>query len=127
MLPIITLGLGGFLGAVLRYSVSNAIQNLAPASGFPYGTFIVNLLGCFLIGVISQVMESKAVVDPQMRLFIMVGTLGAFTTFSTFSLETISLLQQNEVWKASLNILGSNILGLALVLLGKFSVQFLWK
>ena len=111
MLPMITLGLGGFLGAVLRYSVSNAVQNLAPASAFPYGTFIVNLMGCFLIGAISQVMESKAVIDPQMRLFIMVGTLGAFTTFSTFMLETTNLIRDGESLSALINVTLSVVAG----------------
>lgn len=126
MANILILGLGGFLGAISRYLVSEAVQGLIKSTHFPWGTFIVNILGCFTLGVLTQVAASKGVIDPQTRLFLMVGFVGAFTTFSTFSVESASLFQNGQGGAGILNILGSNLLGIAFVFIGQ-AVAGGWK
>ena len=86
-------GVGGFLGAVLRYWISGYVQNLTQSVAFPYGTLAVNISGCFLIGIFAHLVESQAGMTAEMRLLLMVGLLGSFSTYSTFSSETMNLLQ----------------------------------
>lgn len=126
MINLLILGLGGFIGAISRYLIGGWTQNLSRSVDFPYGTLAVNLAGCFLIGVLSQMVE-RGFLDPQMRLFVMVGMLGAFTTFSTFSLETINLLQDSELSRGFANLAANNLLGLAAVLIGKNLVFVIWR
>jgi len=101
---IIAIMLGGAFGAVSRYGVS---QLMAAAFGrsFPYGTLTVNVLGSFLMGYLSIYLMNKANLDPMVRMTLLVGFLGAFTTFSTFSMDTLNLLQSGFITKAFLNIL----------------------
>lgn len=126
MINLLILGFGGFIGAISRYLVSGWAQDLSRSVGFPYGTLAVNLTGCFLLGVLSQMVE-RGFLDPQIRLFAMVGMLGAFTTFSTFSLETINLLQDGELSRGFANLAANNLLGLAAVLIGKNLVFAIWR
>ena len=93
MHPIVLVGIGGFIGAVLRYVMSGIVQNMTQSVTFPHGTIVVNILGCFLMGIFSHLMESQAGMTAEMRLFLLVGLLGSFTTYSTFSHETLNLLQ----------------------------------
>ncbi|MBW1942485.1 MAG: fluoride efflux transporter CrcB, partial [Deltaproteobacteria bacterium] len=102
-------------------------QNLSQSISFPYGTFAVNIIGCFLIGVLSHLVESQAGVSAEMRLLLMVGLLGSFTTYSTFSSETINLLQDRELFLALLNIGTHLIVGLSAVLLGRFTIITIWR
>ncbi|MEX1277396.1 MAG: fluoride efflux transporter CrcB [Bacteroidota bacterium] len=96
--------LGGGLGAVSRYWLSGLVyQKLG--TGFPYGTLAVNVLGCLLIGVLMTAMEERFLTTPAVRIFFTIGILGGFTTFSTFSFETISLLRDGQVISATANIL----------------------
>ncbi|PWQ98361.1 fluoride efflux transporter CrcB [Leucothrix arctica] len=101
---IIAIMLGGAIGAVSRYGVS---QLMAASFGrsFPYGTLTVNVLGSFLMGYLSIYFMNKVNLDPMIRLTVLVGFLGAFTTFSTFSMDTLNLIQSGFVTKAFLNIL----------------------
>lgn len=126
MINLLILGFGGFIGAISRYLIGGWAQDVSRSVGFPYGTLAVNLTGCFLIGVLSQMVE-RGFLDPQMRLFILVGMLGAFTTFSTFSLETINLLQDGELSRGFANLAANNLLGLAAVLIGKNLVFAIWR
>jgi len=119
---LIWVGVGGFIGAVLRYLISGFVQNLTQSVAFPYGTLAVNMTGCFLIGIFSYLVESQAGMSPEMRLFILVGMLGSLTTYSTFSAETINLLQDQRVFMAFINIGTHIILGLVAVLLGRFTM-----
>jgi CrcB protein len=119
MANILILGLGGFLGAISRYLVSEAVQALIKSAHFPWGTFIVNILGCFTLGFLTQAAASKGVIDPQARMFLMVGFVGAFTTFSTFSVESANLFQNGQGAAGILNILASNLLGIAFVFIGQ--------
>jgi CrcB protein len=127
MQKILLVGAGGFVGAVLRYLVSGYVQNLSKSVTFPYGTFAVNITGCFLIGVLSHLVESHAGISAEMRVLLMVGLLGSFTTYSTFSNETMNLLQDRELLLASLNMGTHLIFGLAAVLLGRFTIITLWR
>lgn len=127
MQKILLVGVGGFFGAVLRYLISGYVQNLSQSISFPYGTFVVNIIGCFLIGVLSHLVESQAGVSSEMRLLLMVGLLGSFTTYSTFSNETINLLQDQALFLAVINIGAHLVVGLSAVLLGRFAIITIWR
>ncbi|MGI6606817.1 MAG: fluoride efflux transporter CrcB [Peptococcia bacterium] len=111
------IALGGALGALGRYGLSTWIANRGN-DPFPWGTFVVNILGCFLLGLIYVLGTEKLLINPQVRSMITVGFLGAFTTFSTFSLETVNLLRNGEVIMAMLYVFGSITVGLIGVWLG---------
>jgi CrcB protein len=100
---IISIGLGGFVGAVGRYWLSGLVQRFSDR--FPVGTLSVNLLGSFLLGLLATLFLEKMIINQEIRLLILVGLLGAFTTYSTFSLETLNLLRVGEWQFAGLNIL----------------------
>jgi CrcB protein len=106
MLNYAVVFLGGGIGAGARYYLSGAVYQFLPTN-FPYGNLIVNILGCFLIGFLMTVFEERFLADPRLRLFLTVGILGGFTTFSSFSYETVALLRDAEFLRASFNILGS--------------------
>lgn len=110
--------LGGSLGALSRYGVSLLAVKLFGVK-FPWGTLIVNLSGCFLIGLAFAWGERGfGIMNPSVRLFFMTGFLGALTTFSTFGLETVTALQAGRYLVAAANIVANNVIGIALVFLG---------
>jgi len=127
MQNLLLIGLGGFMGAVLRYSVSGAVQGWSKSMSFPYGTLAVNLLGCLLIGALSQVAEVKGVLSTEARSFIFIGLLGAFTTFSTFGNDTVSLFREGKDLLSLVNIGLHLVLGLSAVWLGQSLVSQPWK
>lgn len=127
MHPIVLVGVGGFIGAVLRYLMSGLVQNLTRSVAFPHGTLAVNITGCFMMGVFSHLLESQAGLTAEMRLLLMVGLLGSFTTYSTFSHETLNLLQDHGLSLALINIGTHIILGLSAVLLGRFTIIAIWR
>ena len=113
-------GLGGFIGALLRYWVSEWIQ-----SGFvtfPLGTLGVNFLGSLLLALIMYASEYRGLFGEEARVFLTIGVLGSFTTMSTFSYESMKLLEQSEHIMFGLNLVGTVILCLLAILLGKFLV-----
>lgn len=110
--------IGAGLGGVCRYAMSISVQKLANGWIFPIGTFSVNMLGCLLIGFLAQLSESKGLFPGDQRLFLFVGILGGFTTFSSFGYETVQLLRDSEYLYAALNAVMQVILGLACVWLG---------
>lgn len=117
MLKYLLIGAGGFIGSVLRYWTSvNAYKIFGEE--FPYGTFVVNTLGCLLIGFIAEISENRFLVSPEIRIFLMIGFLGGYTTFSTFGYETFVLLQDKDYLTAFLNILLSVAICLASVWIG---------
>lgn len=126
MRNLFIIGVGGFFGAMLRYLLSGYIQGMSSSIDFPYGTLAVNILGSFLIGLLTQLVATKGVFEPETRAFVFIGCLGALTTFSTFSIETTNLLGDSENLLAALNV-GTN-LGLCLlaVWLGRVLVLVLW-
>lgn len=108
---------GGALGSAARYLVAASMADrLGPA--FPWGTLTVNIAGSFLIGLIATLADEFGSIGPQARVFLVVGVLGGFTTFSSFSLETLRLVEQNEIARAALNMLGSLTLSFAAATLG---------
>jgi CrcB protein len=114
---IIAIMLGGAFGAALRYLVSNGVYNLL-GRDFPYGTLAVNLLGSFLMGILSVILLERNELDPLLKLAILVGFLGAFTTFSTFSMDTLALINEGALSRALLNMLISVIVCVFAVWLG---------
>ena len=110
--------LGAGIGGVLRYLMSPGVQRLCNNWTFPIGTFSVNMLGCFIIGLLGQLAESKGLFQSEARLFMFVGVLGGFTTFSSFGFETFQLIRDGEFVYACLNAVLQVLLGLLLVYLG---------
>jgi fluoride exporter len=98
--------LGGGLGASARYWLSGAVYRVLP-SDFPYGNLVVNVLGCLLIGLLMTSLQERFAAAPPLRVFLTVGILGGFTTFSSFSFETFGLLRDGEMLRACLNVGGS--------------------
>jgi fluoride exporter len=127
MRNLLFVGIGGFAGALLRYLVSGYIQNLSHRIDFPYGTLAVNLTGCFLIGALSQLVELQWDITAEIRLMLMVGLLGSFTTYSTFGNETLTLIQDQRLFLAAMNIGTHLFFGLLAVLLGQLAVTTLWR
>jgi CrcB protein len=117
LIKIVLVMIGGSLGAVSRYGISMLSARLLGA-GFPWGTLIVNLCGCFLIGMSFALADRSPVMNPSVRLFFVTGFLGALTTFSTFGYETFSALEGGTPWLAIGNVLVNNAAGLVLVFLG---------
>ncbi len=109
--------LGGSLGTVARYALAGAVYRIWGTT-FPYGTLAVNLIGCFLVGIFAVLSEEKFILGPAARVFLMIGFCGAFTTFSTFVLETANLMKDGENARALLNVLLSVLLGFAALRLG---------
>jgi fluoride exporter len=114
---LLFVGTGGFLGSISRYLVSRIIQNNFP-SAFPYGTFFVNLTGCFLIGLIYGISEKSTLLTPGWRLFLAVGFCGGFTTFSTFANENLALLRDGEFFNFFLYTGLSVLLGITATFIG---------
>ncbi len=118
LIRMLLIGAGGFAGAILRYGMAGAVQRLFPATTFPWGTLAVNLLGCLVIGVATGLADSRQVLTAEARMFLLIGVLGAFTTYSTFGYETFALLRDAEHMRALLNVLAHVLVGLACVWLG---------
>jgi len=109
--------LGGALGAVMRYVTANWVYTWL-GRDFPYGTLSVNIMGSFLMGLLTILIMQKSAIDPAIKLGVMVGFLGAFTTFSTFSIDTFNLLEKGAIMLAMLNIFISIMTCLTAVWLG---------
>lgn len=118
MRQLLLVGAGGFVGSVLRFAVSGLAQRLMPSAMFPVGTLVVNVVGCFLIGYGNGLADVRQLLSPQARIFLFIGLLGGFTTFSTFGYETMALARDSQEMRAVVNVLLSIVLGLAAVWLG---------
>lgn len=125
MQNIVVIALGGMIGAVSRYVVVLFFQQYFNVV-FPWGTLIVNISGAFLIGLFVE-MFSAILVSPAWRLFILVGCIGSYTTFSTYSIETINLIRDGELQFAIYNILLNNILCISAVVLGIYGSRVISK
>lgn len=106
MTNLIYIAGGGAIGAILRYGMSHGVHALL-GRGFPYGTLAVNVVGSILMGLCYVFLVERLDVDPHWRAALMIGLLGSFTTFSTFSIETLNLLEAGQQMKAAVNILFS--------------------
>jgi len=118
------ISLGAIFGANARYLVGLWAANRLGAD-FPYGTLFVNVAGCFVIGFFFGLGETRITITPELRLFFAVGFLGAFTTFSTFGYESVSLARSGALWLSLLNIVGSNLLCLLAVAAGLLVARLL--
>lgn len=118
MRNIIFVGLGGFVGSVLRYLVSGWIQKLSDTPFFPYGTLGVNVAGCLLIGLLGGWADNTELFSPPVRLFLLLGLLGGFTTYSTFGYETVALLRDRQTLAAMGYVSLHLVLGFGAVALG---------
>jgi CrcB protein len=125
MTNLIFIAIGGATGALLRYAVSGFVHSYANGT-FPWGTFVVNLTGCLFIGILWQMFENLSF-SPHARSFIFIGMLGAYTTFSTYGLETFNLMRERELGYVLLNLLGSNVLGIGMVFLGFVAARIVFN
>jgi len=118
MIKILLVGAGGFLGSISRYATGGLVHRVLENPWYPYGTATVNILGCFIIGYLGGLIETRQFFTPEIRLFLMVGFLGGFTTFSSFGYETITLARDAQMFAAFSNVLVQLLLGLSAVWLG---------
>lgn len=115
---LLIIGSGGFLGSISRFLLSRYVQHHA-LSSFPYGTMVVNLLGCFLIGLIFGIAERGNFMNTEVRMFLTVGFCGGFTTFSTFANENIALLKDGNILYFALYTFISVFVGILLTYFGQ--------
>jgi fluoride exporter len=125
MAKIVLVLLGGAFGTGLRYFLSAFIYSRVKEPTFPNANLVINVSGSFLIGVLAELFESRVLVAPVIRVALLTGVLGGYTTFSSFAFETVSLLRDGEVWLATLNVSLSVVLGLVAVWLGMRLAQVL--
>ena len=117
MTDLLLVGTGGFIGAASRYGVTLAVSRLLGQPSFPWGVLTVNVLGSLLIGVLAGIAETRQI-GPGARLFLFVGILGGFTTFSAITNDTLTLLRNAAYLSAAANVLLSVALGLTAVAAG---------
>jgi CrcB protein len=122
---MILVGLGGFFGSGLRFALGGWVQRLFPYSQLPLGTMTVNVVGCLLIGFLGGLAEQRQLMDTGLRLFLLVGVLGGFTTFSTFAYESLALGQDSLYLKMLMNVIGQVTLGFSAAWLGLIAARFL--
>lgn len=127
MRNLLLIGMGGFCGAVMRYLISGGVQKWTQSIDFPYGTLAVNLAGCLIIGMLTRLDEMRSLLSPEMRFFILIGLLGAFTTYSTFSNEAMNLINDRRFNMAFVYLGAHIVLGLGAVLLGRLTTYFIWR
>ena len=125
MIGVVWVGVGSLIGGVLRYALSSWVYKTLDNPWFPYGTLVVNSSGCLVIGFLSGLAESRASFTPEARLFLFVGVLGGFTTFSSFALETFALARDHQSLAVLVNIGSQVILGLFAVWLGNAAAHVL--
>jgi CrcB protein len=118
-------GVGGALGAMARYLIAGWVQS--PAwTGFPYGIFIVNITGGFVMGVLTEAMALRFNVSPEVRAFLTTGILGGYTTFSTFSLEAAMLIERHAYGQAAFYIAGSALLSVIALFAGLWLMRMVY-
>jgi CrcB protein len=122
MQTLVLVGAGGAIGALARFGLSLFVAKRVGTT-FPAGTLVVNVIGCFLLGILMAVVIERELFDPRLRLFVGVGLLGSFTTFSTFGAETIELLREGQVPAALGNVALNVVVGLLAVWMGHILVR----
>jgi CrcB protein len=126
MLKIILVLLGGAIGTGCRYGLSSFVYSHIKNPKFPYANFIINVSGSFVIGLLAELFNGRIQVSPATQAALIIGVLGGYTTFSSFSYETFTLIRGGEWLRATLNSVGSVLLGLIAVWLGVRLAQSLW-
>ena len=125
MLNMFAVAVGAALGANLRYLISTWVAQRV-GSGFPYGTLLINVTGCLVIGVVLTLAATKFTLSEPLRLLIVTGILGGYTTFSSFGYEAFALIGSGNIEEAVLYMTSSLILGLGAVFLGSLLVRVVW-
>lgn len=115
---VLSVGIGGFLGVICRHMLSVTVRVIWPDNRFPIATFVVNMLGCLLIGWVVGLFDSKYAGSDTLRLVLIVGFLGGFTTFSSFALESLQLIKSGQIALAMFNVGIKVVLGMILVAVG---------
>jgi CrcB protein len=118
MFHILIIGAGGFVGTICRYLLSSGLKEIFPKHHLPYGTIGVNIAGCLVIGLLGGLAEVRHWFSHELRIFLLIGVLGGFTTFSSFSYESLSLFRSGHTALALVNSLGSIAAGLFAVWAG---------
>ncbi|MBI5562969.1 MAG: fluoride efflux transporter CrcB [Deltaproteobacteria bacterium] len=116
-MKILWIALAGLIGTLARWWFSGAVQR-ATGGIFPWGTFAVNMAGCFLFGAVWSVAEERMLISPALRIVILAGFMGAFTTFSSYMFETVSLMRDSQWFYAFGNVMLQNVTGLSCMALG---------
>ncbi|WBW49827.1 fluoride efflux transporter CrcB [Peptoniphilus equinus] len=114
-------GLGGAVGSIFRYFISLFLVN--NANGFPFKTLLINILGSFVIGLVAAIAGKHTEISPDMILFLKTGICGGFTTFSTFALESSTLIQSGKIASAVIYIMASIVISIAAVILAQLIVR----
>lgn len=123
---LLLVGCGGFIGSVLRYAISGFVHHWIKRDDLPFGTLVVNVVGCLFIGLLSQLAEARSALTPETRAFVIIGILGGFTTYSSFANETVNLGRDGQATFALGNIAAQLILGLGAVWLGRIIGHKIW-
>lgn len=126
MVNFLLVGFGGFIGSTVRYYFGGWVHTILDKFDFPYGTIAINILGCFIIGFLGGLGESKEVFSPEARLFLFIGVLGGFTTFSTFGYESFKLINGGQTIAGLINVLIQVVFGLLFVWLGNILSKLIW-
>ena len=124
MTNTILIGLAGLAGTLLRYWIAEFVTRRSGET-FPWGTLVVNIVGCLLAGAIFSLTENRLLISPAFRTVILVGLLGGFTTFSAYGLQTFMLLRDGQIAMATLNVVVSNVVGILMVWVGYGLVRVL--
>ncbi|MBC9786243.1 fluoride efflux transporter CrcB [Heliobacterium chlorum] len=120
----LSVAIGGFIGAIFRYKIGQLFLPVVQQSGgFPWGTLMINLTGCYILSLFLTLTLESVSVNPNIRLGVSTGFLGAYTTFSTFTLESIKLLQQSQYWNFGIYLFSSVFLGIAMSAFGLFTAR----
>ncbi len=127
MVRVLLVGLGGFVGSILRYLLSGLAQGIFQTARFPIGTLVVNPTGCFVIGLLSQLAESQGAFTELTRLLVFTGILGGYTTFSALSNESLNLFRSADVGLGLLNVGVQVVGGLALAWAGRIAGELIWR
>ena len=117
MQKTIFIALAGLIGTLVRYWLAGFVTRQY-GENFPWGTLIVNLIGSFLAGALYHLAEERLLISPALRTIILIGLLGGFTTFSSYGLQTFTLMRDGQIGLATLNVALSNVLGLLMVWIG---------
>jgi CrcB protein len=117
VVPLVLIGVGGFAGAIARHLVDGAVAERT-SGAFPWGTFVVNISGSFLLGLLFAVTADRAILPAEIRGPILIGFIGAYTTFSTYMLESWRLIEDGALAMALVNLVGSIAIGLVAVVAG---------
>lgn len=125
MLPILLVGAGGFLGSIFRYVLSGWVHRILDNPWFPYGTLVVNVTGSLAIGFLAGLADSRSLFSSEARLFVFIGLLGGFTTFSSLTIETFSLTRSAQLLAAAMNVTLQIFLGLLAVWLGNLLARLI--